>query len=362
MSRLASFISAASNPKTSSCTTNRFYAITVLLIVFSTLVAGCSSEEKQAKLSAPVPSQSASPTPSPEQTTPQVSLKTPLLSSQTDPYPDASSKAIAAATISQSAQSSDDWKLVAQMWQEAITLMKSVSNTSSNYAVSQKKIGEYQRNLVYANKQATKPLPKAATVVTVQPTIQQASFSSVSTPSKPAASTAIISRQLPAVLPSVSTKPTTVINRQAPAVLPSASAKIITSKPKKSTAYDSERTHEASAKAFMDDYFEQTVDKGNKGLTSWCAKTFDLASSLYSPESAKILETWAASDGSMAWVKARIESSNGGGRPIRKNWKFSLIKGDTYLEKQLLKDGSNDSYKYSKSKYGGWCIQILTDI
>lgn len=253
-------------------------------------------------------------------------------------FEEAASRGMSAAAIATTSRSKEDWKLVAQTWQEAITLMQSVPNTSSNYAVSQKKIAEYQRNLVYANKQAVKPVPKATTI---QPIIQQASFSSASAPLSPSVSTTVVSRQMPTVLPST---------------------KVIASKPKQSTVGNSGRTPEASVKAFMNDYFDQTINKGNKGLTSWCAKTFSLASSLYSPESAKILDTWVSQKGRIASVKARIESSNGGGSPVRKNWTFYLAKDDTYFEKQMLKEGSSDSYKYSKSKYGGWCIQMLTEI
>ncbi|MEH2201227.1 hypothetical protein [Nostoc sp.] len=329
MHRLASFISAASSPKILSCAANRFYAITVLLIAFSPLFTGCSTEGSQATLPPSVQSLAVNPKPVSEQITPQSPAQVPSLP-QVDPYPDATSKAIGAATISQSAQSPDDWKLVAQMWQEAITLMQSVPSTSSNYAVSRKKAGEYQRNLVYANKQITKPAPPVMVNATVQPVTEQASIASVAANSKP--SIVVVS------------------------------AKVIAPKPKQLTVKDNEQVAEASVTSFMNDYFEQTVNKGGKGLTSWCAKTFDLASSLYSPESAKILDMSVYPDAGIASVNARIESSTGGGTPIRQNWRFSLRKGDTYLEKQLLKDGSNDTYKYSKSKYGGWCIEILTEI
>ena len=259
-------------------------------------------------------------------------------------FEEAASRGISAATIAKTSLSKEDWQLVASQWGDAINLMKQVPKSDNKYAVAQSKVTEYQKNLAYANEQAVKPPPKVAT----EPIIQQVSFSGMNSANSPSG-TAVVSRQLPTVLPS--TKATSSLKE----------TRVIAPKSKKSTVGNSKRTPEASVKAFMDDYFKETVDKGNKGLTSWCAKTFDLASSLYSPESVKILEMWAAPDGSMASVRARIESSNGGGNPIRKNWRFSLTKGDTYLEEQLLKDGSKDSYKYSKSKYGGWCIQLLSE-
>ena len=302
--------------------------------MFSALVGGCSTEGKQATLPYAAASLTVNPAPALEQKTPENLVKA-QPSSQADPYPDATSKAIGAATISQSAQSPDDWKLVTQMWQEAIALIQSVPNTSSNYASAQKNVAEYQKNLAYANKQSVKPI--APVVATAEPVIQQASFSSVSSFSNSSNSAAAKPRPLTTITPAQSHM----------------------SKPKQLTFEDKERVLEASAKAFMDDYFDQVVNKGYDGTPSWCAKTYELASSPYSPESAKILHTWVASDGSMASVRSRIESSNGGGSPIRYNWEFYLRKGDTYLEKQMLKDDSKESYKYSKSKYGGWCIETL---
>ncbi|MHC5779715.1 hypothetical protein [Nostoc sp.] len=339
MHRLASFITAASNPKILNCTAKRFYATAVLLTVFSTLLTGCSTEGKQATLSSPTPHTATNSVPTLEQTTLQASVKA-QPSPQADPYPDATSKAIGAATISQSAQSSDDWKLVAQMWLQAIALMQSVPSTSSNYASAQKKVAEYQKNLRLANKQSIKPV--TSVVATAQPVIQQASFSSVSSISKPSA-------------PTIPAKPRS-LNTIAPT-----QPQAIAFKPKQSTFEDKERSLEASAKVFMDEYFDQTVNKGLRGEVYSCAKTPELSSSLYSPQSATILKTWVALDGSMASVTARIESSTGGGTPIRQNWQFALVKGDTLAEKQMLDSDSTDAYKYSKTKYGGWCVKLLTE-
>ncbi|MDZ8051045.1 MAG: TIGR02281 family clan AA aspartic protease [Aulosira sp. ZfuVER01] len=72
-------------------------------------------------------------------------------------------KAAGAMTISQSAQSADDWKLVATQFQDAIALMKNVQQESPNFAVAQTKISEYQRQIQYALDKATpKPLPPIA--------------------------------------------------------------------------------------------------------------------------------------------------------------------------------------------------------
>ena len=82
---------------------------------------------------------------------------------------DAFDTAMGAAVIAQSAQSKDDWTLVASRWQSAINLLKAVPASSPNYAIAQKKIAEYQRNLSYAQQQQ-KGGAKPATTVSAIPT------------------------------------------------------------------------------------------------------------------------------------------------------------------------------------------------
>lgn len=64
-------------------------------------------------------------------------------------------KAAGAETISQSAQSPEDWNLVESQFQEAIALMKKVRRQSSDFAIAQAKISEYQRQVKYARQKAT---------------------------------------------------------------------------------------------------------------------------------------------------------------------------------------------------------------
>lgn len=69
-------------------------------------------------------------------------------------------KAVGAWSISQSAQSSDDWKLVASQYQDAIALMQKVRRQTPEFAFAQSKITEYQRQIKYAKQKATaRPLP-----------------------------------------------------------------------------------------------------------------------------------------------------------------------------------------------------------
>jgi uncharacterized protein (DUF2237 family) len=76
--------------------------------------------------------------------------------SQTDPFQKAVNKGMNAATLTQSAKSKDEWNLVASEWQEAIALMKAVPLSHAQHTTAQQKAIEYQRNLDYAQKNATK--------------------------------------------------------------------------------------------------------------------------------------------------------------------------------------------------------------
>jgi predicted aspartyl protease len=96
-----------------------------------------------------------------------------VTSPATDPYPEAINRASSAFNLGQSAQSRDDWRLVANRWEQAIDLMASVPASSPNHATAQAKLSEYRRNLSVAQQQASRPTPSAAAtpgrVVTVAP-------------------------------------------------------------------------------------------------------------------------------------------------------------------------------------------------
>ena len=63
-------------------------------------------------------------------------------------------KAVGALSISQSAQSTDDWNLVAIELQEAIALMQKVPADSPYFTSAQAKIIDYQRDVKYATQKA----------------------------------------------------------------------------------------------------------------------------------------------------------------------------------------------------------------
>lgn len=130
-------------------------ATLLLLSGFSIINVACSlisgdrsnSEAVQPVATSPVPSSApAAPTASPAASTPQ----------QPDPYQLAISRASSAFTISQSARSQDDWRLVASRWQQAIDLLASVPAASPNRSIAQTKLVEYRRNLDYAQRQASR--------------------------------------------------------------------------------------------------------------------------------------------------------------------------------------------------------------
>lgn len=75
-------------------------------------------------------------------------------STQLSPLEMALDKAAGAKSISQSAVSVDDWKLVVNQWQDAIALMKKVRRNSSNFAFAQRQIVEYRRQVALARRKA----------------------------------------------------------------------------------------------------------------------------------------------------------------------------------------------------------------
>lgn len=99
------------------------------------------------------PTQTSSP-PSPPIAVVSSSSPTPILAAQADLFGEAVNTAMSAAVITQSAITKDDWDLVVNKWKSAITLLKKVPKSSPNYAKSQAKVQEYERNLNYAAQQA----------------------------------------------------------------------------------------------------------------------------------------------------------------------------------------------------------------
>jgi clan AA aspartic protease (TIGR02281 family) len=134
----------------------KFYPGSATLIISSTLaIAGLACSSKPNLNSLNKTPKSIVPRPSAALVKPDVieTLQPVTPEVQPNQFDLAIDKAIAAYTISQSAQSADDWKLVAAKWQEALTLMQSVPADSHYQAIAQKKVAEYQRNINYAQQQ-----------------------------------------------------------------------------------------------------------------------------------------------------------------------------------------------------------------
>jgi hypothetical protein len=65
-------------------------------------------------------------------------------------FKEAVNQAMNAANLAQTAQTPEQWRTVANHWQQAITHLQSIPPTDPNHATAQQKIGEYQKNLRYA--------------------------------------------------------------------------------------------------------------------------------------------------------------------------------------------------------------------
>ncbi|RCJ15268.1 hypothetical protein A6S26_08060 [Nostoc sp. ATCC 43529] len=102
----------------------------------------------------PAATEPATPAATPEAQPPQPSETEPSV------FELALDKAVSAWSISQSAQSPDDWNLVASQYQDAIALMQTVERQTPEFAFAQSKITEYQRQIKYAKqKAAPRPVP-----------------------------------------------------------------------------------------------------------------------------------------------------------------------------------------------------------
>lgn len=84
-----------------------------------------------------------------------VSVETPSLCQQGDPFSKAISKASSAANLSQSARSPQDWDLVVSQWIQAIESMQAVPAESPKRTFAQKKVTEYLQNLEIAQRKAS---------------------------------------------------------------------------------------------------------------------------------------------------------------------------------------------------------------
>lgn len=148
----------------------------VALVLSSTLAlvgSACSNQQVQRVNSSRTrsqPSTALQATSVPE-SSPQKSTSRP------NQYEQALDKASGAYTISQSAQSADDWQLVASVWQDAIALMQALPHNSPYNAIAKTKIAEYRQHLVYAQQQANRTIEhnrdRVTTSIPKSPALEQ---------------------------------------------------------------------------------------------------------------------------------------------------------------------------------------------
>ncbi len=85
---------------------------------------------------------------------------TPNIATAPDPFRDAVNSAVKAADLGRAAKTKDEWNVVANRWQEAVSLMRRVPPSSPNHEVAMTKVAEYQKYLIYAQESAvTLPSP-----------------------------------------------------------------------------------------------------------------------------------------------------------------------------------------------------------
>lgn len=109
----------------------------ILLVV---AIPACSSPESPPSV-APSPATTVQPVPATPQTPPPTPVSVDTL------LQEAEDKAVSAASVTQTAQSPDDWMIAEQQLKRAIALLKSVPASSPKRALAQQRLAEYQRNL-----------------------------------------------------------------------------------------------------------------------------------------------------------------------------------------------------------------------
>src|SRR4028119_1539794 len=79
------------------------------------------------------------------------------LASAPDTFREAVNSAVKAAELGRAAKTKEDWATVTDRWQEAVSLMRRVPESSPNHQLAQTKVLEYQKYLLYAQEAAVNP-------------------------------------------------------------------------------------------------------------------------------------------------------------------------------------------------------------
>jgi hypothetical protein len=88
-------------------------------------------------------------------------------------FRDAVNSAVKAAELGRVAKTKQDWTIVADRWQEAVSLMRRVPVSSANHQLAQTKVIEYQKYLLYAQESAVNPPVPEPTPATPQKATSQ---------------------------------------------------------------------------------------------------------------------------------------------------------------------------------------------
>ncbi|MGF1676550.1 MAG: hypothetical protein ACFCUV_23155, partial [Rivularia sp. (in: cyanobacteria)] len=159
------------------------FSRTASILLWSVLtIAGtaCSQEQKIAKI--PTDQQRAVPSASPvlgsRSTSVPDSIQTSEAAIEPTSFEMALDKAAGAFSVSQSAYSPEDWKLVADYYQDAINLMKTVKPQARYHPIAQAKVKEYQRHLDYALEKSValaqpQELPEPEKIVVAVPPLKE---------------------------------------------------------------------------------------------------------------------------------------------------------------------------------------------
>ncbi|MBF2017846.1 MAG: retroviral-like aspartic protease family protein [Rivularia sp. T60_A2020_040] len=157
---------------------------TASILLWSVLtIAGtaCSQEQKTTKIPTEQ-QQRAVPTASPVLGSLSTSVPNSIQTSEEVIEPTsfemALDKAAGAFSVSQSAYSPEDWKLVADYYQDAINLMKTVKPQARYYPIATAKVKEYQRHLDYALEKSValaqpQELPEPEKIVVAVPPLEE---------------------------------------------------------------------------------------------------------------------------------------------------------------------------------------------
>ncbi|MGG6295147.1 hypothetical protein ACQ4M4_12205 [Leptolyngbya sp. AN02str] len=133
-----------------------FLALSIAVLVSA--LGGCAQVNPNSRSEAPRPTPTYVP-PLP------VANPTPPPPSAEELWQEAIAEAGSAATLAGSAQSNDDWSLVADRWRGAIAQLRQIPPDAPKHAEAAQKISEYQRNLAVAERRANQPISSEGLIV-----------------------------------------------------------------------------------------------------------------------------------------------------------------------------------------------------